>query len=160
MRLPALSQIQSGARSSKLDALFSMSICTPTGFTIMWYDTWPVPSASRLRPTQSSEKIVSRLATDALMSIRFLVVTLEREVEIAVVVSNPDASLLWDRVAVQWIVGTPLTRRLRSAPPRFIVERAVNGRSRCRARRDERRQRRWRSGRVGQGGAEEWQPRG
>ena len=67
VRLPALSQVQSGARSSKLDALFSMSICTPTGFTIMWYETWPVPSASRLKPTQSSEKIVSRRATDALI---------------------------------------------------------------------------------------------
>ena len=33
----------------------------------MWYETWPVPSASRLRPTQSSENTVSRRATDALM---------------------------------------------------------------------------------------------
>ena len=67
VRRPALSQIQSGARSSKLDALFSMSIWTPAGLTIMWYESWPVPRESRLKPTQSSFHTLSRRAMDVLM---------------------------------------------------------------------------------------------
>jgi hypothetical protein len=33
----------------------------------MWYDSWPVPVASRLRPTQSSAPMLSRFATDVLI---------------------------------------------------------------------------------------------
>ena len=60
LRRPALSQTQSTSNSSLDELLLNASICMPLGFTNMWYANWPVAPASRLKPTQSSLKTLSR----------------------------------------------------------------------------------------------------
>ena len=47
--------------------VLSMSSWMPLGLTSRWYEVCPVPSASRLKPTQSSLQMLSRLVIDVLM---------------------------------------------------------------------------------------------
>ena len=60
MRRPALSQTQSGAEFSPALGVVRMSPWIPAGFTNMSYELWPLPTESRLRPTQSSLNMLSR----------------------------------------------------------------------------------------------------
>ena len=60
VRRPALSHTQSGAVFSPALGVVRMSACTPVGLTKRSYELWPLPTESRLRPTQSSFQSWSR----------------------------------------------------------------------------------------------------
>ena len=60
MRRPALSQTQSGAEFSPALGVVRMSPWIPEGLTNMSYELCPLPTESRLSPTQSSFHMLSR----------------------------------------------------------------------------------------------------
>ena len=60
VRRPALSHTQSGAEFSPPLGVVRMSACTPAAFTKRSYELCPLPTGSRLRPTQSSFQSWSR----------------------------------------------------------------------------------------------------